>query len=370
MAGKVMVAMSGGVDSSVAAAVLRETYEVTGAMMRLYDPAQPDGEPSSCCSLEDAEDARQVAHRLGIDFYVFPFGERFRETVVETFCRAYQKGLTPNPCIECNRSVKFDTLLRRAQELGMDYLATGHYVRRRFDETTGRYQLLKGLDPSKDQSYVLYGLTQEQLSRLLFPIGEMTKEQTRALAEQYGFGNAHKPDSQDICFVPDGDYAAFIESYTGERFPEGDFVDEQGRVIGRHKGIIRYTIGQRKGLGVAFGEPMFVLKKDAARNTVTLGKGEALFSKTAFVEQVNWISGEWPEEPVRVTARVRYNQKEQPAVVYLLPGQRAKVEFDSPQRAVTPGQALVCYQGDIVLGGGCIAADQAEESISNRSDVV
>lgn len=344
--------MSGGVDSSAAAALLSRDYIAVGATMRLYTNEDIGIDSRTCCSLDDVEDARSAANKLGMEFYVFNFGDRFRECVIDKFNDAYIRGLTPNPCIECNRCLKFDSLLRRAREIGCGYIATGHYVRRRFDEKTGKYLLLKGLDQSKDQSYVLYGMTQYQLEHTLFPVGELTKIQTREIAEQFGLVNAHKPESQDICFVPDGDYASFIERDTGRSFPEGDFVDMDGNVLGRHKGIIRYTIGQRKGLGIALGKPAYVVEKDVARNRVVLGNNEDLFTDTAAAENFNWISGQAPDAPIRVRARVRYNQKEQPAVLYPESGGRVRAVFDQPQRAVTPGQALVCYDGDIVLGGG------------------
>ena len=350
---KVMAAMSGGVDSSVAAAILSEKYDVTGVTMRLFandDIAAAD--KKTCCSLDDVEDARAVASRLGLDFYVMNFGAEFRKCVMDRFSKAYMEGLTPNPCIDCNKYIKFDALLKKAEALGQDFIATGHYVRREYDEKTGRYILKKGKDASKDQSYVLYNMTQEQLSRTLFPMGELTKEETRNIAEGLGLVNANKPDSQDICFVPDGDYARFIEKYTGESFPAGDFIDKDGNVLGKHSGIIRYTVGQRKGLGIALGVPAYVISKDMENNRVVLGSNDDLFSDTAYAKNVNWISIPGTEVPVRVCARVRYNQKEQPATLYPADNGRIRVVFDSPQRAITGGQALVCYDGDALVCGG------------------
>lgn len=350
---KVMVAMSGGVDSSAAAAILKEKYEVIGVNLRLFtnEDVQLD-RSKTCCSLDDTEDARSAANKLGIPFYVFNFGDRFRECVIDRFNNAYINGLTPNPCIDCNRFIKFDALLKRAQSLEQDYIATGHYARRGYDEKTGRYTLSKGADITKDQSYVLYGMTQYQLSRTLFPVGEFSKSRTREIAQEYGLINADKPDSQDICFVPDGDYASFIERYTGRTFPEGDFTDMQGNILGRHNGIIRYTIGQRKGLGIALGKPAYVVEKDTENNRVVLGDNDDLFSDTVYANDVNWVSIERPGSSIRVCAKVRYNQKEQPATLYPLENGNIKVVFDQPQRAITYGQAVVCYDGDMLVCGG------------------
>lgn len=354
---KVLAAMSGGVDSTVAAAILMKDYEVSGVTLRLFtnEDIQLD-KSKTCCSLEDVEDARYACSRLGIDHYVYNFGERFRECVIDRFNNAYINGLTPNPCIDCNKYIKFDALLKRAELLGQDYIATGHYVRRGYDEKTGRYFLKKGIDETKDQSYVLYNMTQEQLAKTLFPIGELTKPQTREIAAQYGFSNASKPDSQDICFIPDGDYAKFIEYYTGRKFPKGNFIDKCGNILGEHNGIIRYTIGQRKGLGIALGKPAYVISKNVSVNTVTLGSNEDLFTDRAYAEDVNWVSIDCPSEPVRVTAKVRYNQKAQPGTLYPKENNCVEIIFDAPQRAVTPGQALVFYSNDLLLGGGCVTA--------------
>ena len=362
--------MSGGVDSSVAAVLLMKDYDVIGATLRLFtnEDIQLDCK-KSCCSLDDVEDARYVASKLGFHHYVYNFGERFKECVIDKFNNSYINGLTPNPCIDCNRFIKFDALLKRAELLGQDYIATGHYVRRGYDEKTGRYFLKKGKDPSKDQSYVLYGMTQEQLSKTLFPVGEITKERTREIAREYELVNASKPDSQDICFVPGGDYASFIENYTGKQFPKGSFIDTNGNILGEHNGIIRYTVGQRKGLGIALGKPAYVVSKDMEHNTVTLGSNEDLFTDTAYANDVNWLSIAEPKTPLRVNARVRYNQKEQPATLYPLQNGNIKVVFDQPQRAITCGQALVCYDDDLVLGGGTVIAPmQAEDDANERNE--
>ena len=340
---KVMIGMSGGVDSAVSAYLLkRDGYDVTGVTLRLC------GENES-----DASDAKAVAEKLGVAHTVDDMTNKFKDGVVEDFIKSYKKGETPNPCIVCNKRIKFGAMLDYAIEHGMDYIATGHYARV-VKNDDGRYLLLKALDESKDQSYVLYTLSQEVLSRVIFPLGEMTKGEARAIAEREGLINARKRDSQDICFVPDGDYAAFIERYTGESFPKGNFVDLNGKILGEHQGIIRYTIGQRKGLGIALGRPAFVCRKDARNNTVTLSDNEALFSDTVMVSKINWIPFDSLNSPLRVRAKIRYNMQAQPAIVEQIEPDLVRLKFDQPQRAVTPGQAAVFYDDDYIVGGGII----------------
>ena len=351
---KVMVGMSGGVDSSVTAAVLMsEGYDVSGVTLRLYDGEDYEsGISKTCCSMSDVEDARAVCCRLGIPHYVFNFKQRFNEKVIKNFVDEYESGRTPNPCIECNRRIKFDEMLNRAKLLGYDKIATGHYasVDRRGD---GRWLLKRAKDRNKDQTYVLYSLTQEQLSRTLFPLGALSKPQVRELACNYGFENAKKPDSQDICFVPDGDYAAFIERYTGNQSQSGEYVDVNGNILGKNKGVIRYTVGQRKGLGIALGKPAFVISKDAKTNRVVLGDEALLFYRKVLVSDLNFIPFDELKDEMRVTAKLRYRHTEQPAVIKPCDG-GVLIEFDEPQRAPSPGQAAVFYDGDTVVGGGTI----------------
>ncbi len=351
---KALIGMSGGVDSSVAAFLTQQAgYDCIGATMRLYDNTA-DTDTNTCCTLDDVEDARSVARRLGMPHYTFNFKDDFAENVIRKFVSCYEQGLTPNPCIDCNKHLKFDRLLRRARELGCDYVVSGHYAQVKQDPDTGRYLLYKAADRAKDQTYFLACLDQQQLAHILFPLGALTKEQVRQIAEENGFVTARKRDSQDICFVPDGDYVAFMERYTGKTYSEGDYLDLQGNVIGRHKGAVCYTLGQRKGLGIALGAPAYVCKKNMAENTVTLGPNEALFSSSLLAKDWNWYPFDALSEPMEVTAKIRHSQFEQAATVYPEAEGFARVEFHALQRAVTPGQAVVLYQGDLVIGGGTI----------------
>lgn len=352
---KVMVGMSGGVDSAVSAyLLLKNGYEPTGVNCRFFDNDDAFIREKTCCSLEDSQDARSVAYKLGIPFYVFNFTEDFREKVIGNFIDVYQNGATPNPCIECNRYLKFDKLLKRALELEHDFVATGHYAINEFDESSRRFLLKKGVDETKDQSYVLYMLNQFQLAHTLFPLGKMRKTEVRETAKELGFVNAKKHDSQDICFVPDGNYAEFIEKSLGKSFPNGDFVDRDGNVLGTHKGIIRYTIGQRRGLGLSLKSPLYVLEKDVQTNRVVLAPEEYLFSKSLDAKNINIIVADKLEKPMRVKAKVRYKQGEQWATVEQTGEDSFHVEFDFPQRAFAKGQAVVLYDGDVVVGGGTI----------------
>nr|MBQ8244889.1 tRNA 2-thiouridine(34) synthase MnmA [Oscillospiraceae bacterium] len=347
-----LVGMSGGVDSSVAAFLtLKSGFSCIGATMRLFDSKDED---STCCGLDDVEDARSVARRLGIPHYVFNFKDDFEAQVIRKFVCSYEQGMTPNPCIDCNRHLKFDRLLRRAMELGCDYVVSGHYAQIRQDETTGRYLLCKAADRTKDQTYFLACLDQQQLSHILFPLGSLTKAEVRAIAEENGFVNARKRDSQDICFVPDGDYVAFMERYSGKSYPAGNYLDLSGKVVGRHKGAVSYTLGQRKGLGIALGAPVYVCAKDMKNNTVTVGPSEALFTNALRASDMNWYPFPALTQPLRVTAKTRHSQLEQAATVYPEENGSIRVLFDAPQRAITPGQAVVLYQGDLVVGGGTI----------------
>ena len=343
---KALIAMSGGVDSSVAAYLTMQAgYDCIGCTMKLHhESGLPD----------ESADARAVAERMGIPFRVFDFTGLFREKVIGSFVDCYLSGRTPNPCIECNRNLKFAKLLECAAELGCDKLVTGHYAQ--IIETPQGFRLKRGADSGKDQSYVLYMLTAEQLSHVLLPLGGLTKAEVRAIAEAQGFVTAHKKESQDICFVPDGDYARVVERESGVRPLPGDFVDLEGNVLGQHQGLIHYTVGQRRGLGIAIGKPAYVCGLDVPRNRVIIGENADLFTDTCTLERVSWAAGDPPQEPVRCQAKIRYRHPAQPATLTFTGSDTAVLRFDQPQRAITAGQAGVFYDGYLLLGGGTICA--------------
>ena len=344
MSNKAMIAMSGGVDSSVAAHLMKERgFDCVGATMKLF-------------SKDNTGDARNVAHKLDIPYHVFDFSDEFESMVIRRFIEAYEQGDTPNPCVACNRHIKFGILLSKAMEMGCDFLVTGHYARIEWNGERGRFSLKKALDDAKDQSYFLCSMTQERLARTLFPLGEMRKKDVRGLASAQGFLNAQKRESQDICFITGESYAAFIErraEYAGRSHEPGNFINFENKPLGRHRGLIRYTIGQRKGLGIASPHPLYVCAKNALDNTITLGNEAMLYSSTVTAGEFNWIHPR-PVQPVRVKARTRYRQMEQWATVVSAEGDSVRIEFDEPQRAAAPGQALVLYDGDEVVGGGTI----------------
>ena len=357
---RVVVGMSGGVDSSVAAALLKEQgYEVIGVTLSLSPKLAPDEaaeRDDACCTLAAVEDARRVADKLGIDHYCLNFREIFAERVIANFIAEYRRGRTPNPCVRCNDHVKFEAVLRRARAMGADFVATGHYARIERCPATGRYLLRKGLDQRKDQSYVLYVLTQDELAHTLLPLGELVKEQTRELARKLDLRVADKPESQEICFVVDGDYGSFLRRVAPEVVQPGPVLDLQGRVVGEHKGIAFHTIGQRRGLGIATGQPLYVVDIDVRRGAVVVGPEEALYREEVLADDVNLIGVAALEEPIRVQAKVRYRMPAAEGWLGQPSPDRLLLRFDRPQRAITPGQSLVCYQGDTVVGGGTILA--------------
>jgi tRNA-uridine 2-sulfurtransferase len=357
---RVVAAMSGGVDSSVAAALMAEAgHEVIGLSMQLYDQrATQDGAPAfgSCCSLDDLYDARRVADQLGFRHYIVNFEREFQSTVVDNFVREYAAGRTPIPCVHCNADLKFSTLAERAAGLDAAAVATGHYARVIFDEDQERYRLLRGVDAAKDQSYFLFNLTQEQLGHALFPIGDLTKTEVRAHAARLGLAVADKPDSHEICFIPDGDTAKFVTRHANQVPRSGEIVDTEGHVLGEHPGVHHFTVGQRKGLGISVGSPLYVLKLEPVDQRVVVGPREALGERELIAERVNWIAGAPPEGSVRLTARIRHRHQDAAATVVADDDTTARVTFDEPQVAITPGQAVVFYDGWDVVGGGWIAS--------------
>ena len=358
---RVVVAMSGGVDSSLTAALLlHEGYDVIGMTMQIWENDERVDKPDSrgCCSLSAVDDARGVADKLGIPYYVVNFRKLFQKSVVDYFIREYGAGKTPNPCIACNRFVKFEGLLHKAQEVGADFLATGHYARITYDKQRQRYLLRKGIDSLKDQSYALYHLNQHTLAHFLFPLGGYTKVQTRQIAREYGLAVADKPDSQEICFVPNDDYQAFLADKSPNVVQPGSIVDQQGTVLGQHQGLAFYTIGQRKGLGFAAGKPFYVIALDIVKNQVIVGENQDVFASECIASDLNWILFDQLAAPLRVQAKIRYGAKVGEAMITpftAISGQeKVKIVFDQPQRAITPGQSVVFYLDDIVVGGGVI----------------
>lgn len=348
---KALVAMSGGIDSSMAAVLMKKKgYEVVGVTMKLHDESA-DIE-NTCCSSKDIEDARKVAEDFGFEYEVINFEDRFRECVIDKFVNCYKCGATPNPCVDCNRYLKFDALFKRAEELECDVVVTGHYAR--VKEENGKYKLLAGVDEQKDQSYVLYHLTQKQLEKIKFPLGDYTKEEIREMAKSAGLESADKKESQDICFIPDGNHKKFIENYTGEKIGPGDFLDINEKKVGTHQGYYRYTIGQRRGVDVSRDGRNYVLEIRPKTNEVVIGRNKDLFKSSLVANDFNWICGSAPTESIEVLGRTRYHKPLAEATLKVLENGNVEMVFDEPQRAMTKGQAVVIYDGDEVIGGGTI----------------
>lgn len=355
---RVMIGMSGGVDSSVAAYLLKQQgYEVIGVHMKLWQEEEETEEDRRCCSISAVEDARKVCAKIDIPFYVFNMKDIFRKKVVDYFIEEYFKGKTPNPCIACNKHIKFDAFLKKAKALDCDFVATGHYTRISFDDKYNRYVLKKSETDEKDQTYALYNITQDQIKNVLTPLGDYTKDQIRKIASEIGLITANKPDSQEICFVEKDNYVDFLKTHSDKKISKGNFVDKEGKILGKHEGIVNYTIGQRKGLGIALGKPAYVLGIDAKTNKVIIGENQDLFKKTVFAEDINLILFEEFEEGLCVEAKIRYNAKPQPAKMYHEKNGKIKIIFEEAQRAVTPGQSLVIYKDEYVVGGGIITLD-------------
>jgi tRNA-specific 2-thiouridylase len=352
---RVVVGMSGGVDSSVAAYLLTKAgYEVIGITMQIWPSDSPEDESEGCCGLTAVEDARRVCQKIGIPHYTLNFQDEFQQHVIDYFVAEYKQGRTPNPCIACNHYVKWEALLQKALQIKAEYIATGHYARIVKVPETGRYQLKKAATLAKDQTYALYSLTQDQLAHTLMPLGDYTKEEVRKLAEKIGLAVATKPDSQEICFIPDHDYGKYIEEKTTTPSPPGNFVDKNGEILGRHKGIIHYTIGQRKGLGIAVGRPLYVIAIRPATNEVVLGDNEDVFQSKVYAQQLNFMPFEKLEGSMKVSAKIRYNHSPAPCTIRMIDNSTLLCTFDQPQRAITPGQALVIYDGNLLIGGGRI----------------
>jgi len=355
---KVVVAMSGGVDSSVTAALLKEDgYQVIGATMQIWpsnDLAEEVHKFDGCCGIDAVSEAKSVAHRIGIPHYVMNFRNEFAQKVITNFCREYSLGRTPNPCIRCNEHIKFDALLNRAKELDADFLATGHYTRIEHDEVNDMYLLKKGVDRGKDQSYVLYTMSQNQLKHSLMPLGVFTKEKVRQIARELGLSVADKAESQEICFIPDGNYSRFLKEYMPDMAKPGPILDREGNTLGEHRGILFYTIGQRKGLGISAEEPLYVVAIDRGRNAIIVGSKEDVYSDELIAADINWIDKQSPKQPLKLKAKIRYRHREADAVITPISRSEVHVMFKQPQMAITPGQAIVFYDKDTVVGGGTI----------------